>query len=236
MNNLNEKRKEYYKKLNNYLVYVKTFANGDDFLSKKISKMLLFPSDERSLDVADKVLSAFGDLEDLAISSREEYVSTIPIKENQAANWGVSVLKELLERLEYKSPTDLEKFICDTIESLADGKLLANLTYQFVVGLNDRDEFLDYIINQIIEKEKGEFVTEIDTLVSVLSSLFKNSNTLKERFSSDVTDVDLNVANDFAEEFHALCEKNIHREEGKEELSPELRKMLRKTIADQTKN
>lgn len=235
MNNLKEKRIKYHKKLNTYLVYVKTFANEDNFLSKKISKMLLFPSDERSLDVADKVLSAFDDFENLAISSIEGYVPTIPIKENQAANWGVSVLKELLERLEHKSLTDLEKFICDTIESLADGKLLANLTYHFLVGLNDRDEFLDYI-NQIIEKEKGEFVTEINTLVFVLSSLFKNSNTLKERFSSDVTDVDLNVASDFAEEFHALCEKNIHREEGKEELSPGLIKMLRKTIADQTKN
>ena len=81
-----EKKEDYLAKLCTHMDVVSTLLTGDDEATRKSASLLLMPSNENELRMADATLTLTVDLKDLVEAVSCDNVEKIPVEENEGIN------------------------------------------------------------------------------------------------------------------------------------------------------
>lgn len=230
MNNFEEKKVEFFKKLKSEPDVLKSIieSNNKTENGQKTNEIILTPKNERELEIGEICYTMSKDLIKLIDDVTYGEIKSIPLDENIG-------LKTLISLINAVKNDEKDFKLVDEITP----QYLAKILYGITVGMiDDMEEAINYIASESgfdlnDEIEAAQFKIYINQFKKFSDSL----NVTNKNFEN-CTDKDISDAKEFVEEFHKLCvegKKDLENESNSEKLARLLTKTLFKAFEDLNK-
>ena len=204
---LEEMKEEYLERLRNNLDIVKGILEDKEGEEKvKMSKLLLSPSNELEVRVANGLLQFTEDFKETLMGAIFGTVKEVAPQDNYGLEWLINIAKQ-------SQNGKIEKILPDDMK-LED---VARLLYGLCVGiLGDPENSIEYMCKELGYDPEDELdVLRLQTLLEESKSLIGAVQTTKQ---PDVTKDELTEENvrefeQFTDSFHKICESQKKLEE-----------------------
>ena len=215
MSTFEERKEEYIERLSTNMDFVSHLLKQDDEESRKTAKVLLMPSNEKELRVADGTLTMTEDMKDLVEACACDNVEPIPLEENVGINFLITLIEKLNEQFKANNQADLKAVLAKEMEPLSDPKEIAKMTYGLIVGFTSQsDEVAEYIHSKV----NLDFDNEIEMakfklyMQEAKAAMHDATPAPAQAPSADMTDEAVDQFEEYVNELHALCKKGIKKD------------------------